>query len=61
VQNGFEAPAWFHGSGGEDDPCTIEHLREQQLEVLWERELDPEMLTGEAWTNGQELPVARST
>jgi hypothetical protein len=51
----------LHESGGEDDPCTIEHLRGQQLEVLWERELDPEMLTGEAWTNGQELPVARST
>jgi hypothetical protein len=28
--------------------------------VLWERELNPDDLTGEAWTNGQELPVARS-
>lgn len=61
VQNGFEAPEWVHESGGEGDPYTIEHLQGQQLEVLGQRRLDPEMLTGEAWTNGQELPVARLT
>ena len=37
VQNGFKAPALVHDSGGEDDPCTIEHLRGAQLEVFWER------------------------
>ncbi len=48
MQNGFEAPSGVHESGGEDDPCTIEHLRGRPLEVIWERELEPEMLTGEA-------------
>ena len=48
-------------SGGEDNSCTIEHLRGQQLEVLWEHAMDPEMPAGEVWTNGEKLSVARST